>query len=59
MQDLKVLEEAELTIVRREGRERWIHLNALPMKGIHDRWISGYATYAVTILDKLKADLEG
>ncbi|MDZ5450448.1 metalloregulator ArsR/SmtB family transcription factor [Labrys sp. ZIDIC5] len=59
MQHLKVLEEADLVIVRREGRERWNHLNALPIKRIHDRWISGYATQALTILDKLKADLEG
>ncbi len=58
MQHLKVLEEADLIIVRREGRERWNHLNSLPIKRIHDRWISGYASHAVTILDKLKADLE-
>ncbi|MGN8118034.1 ArsR/SmtB family transcription factor [Labrys sp. 22185] len=59
MQHLKVLEEADLIIVRREGRERWNHLNALPIKRIHDRWISGYAAHALTLLDKLKADLEG
>ena len=39
MQHLKVLEDADLVIVRREGRERWNHLNALPIKHIHDRWI--------------------
>ncbi len=59
MQHLKVLENAELIIVRREGRERWNHLNALPIKRIHDRWISGYAAYAVAILGRLKAELEG
>ena len=58
MQHLKVLEEADLIIVRREGRERWNHLNALPIKQIHDRWISQYATHALTILDRLKSDLE-
>ncbi|MGI6854723.1 ArsR/SmtB family transcription factor [Mesorhizobium sp. 1B3] len=58
MQHLKVLEEAELVIARREGRERWNHLNAMPIKQIHDRWISEYATHAVSILDRLKADLE-
>jgi DNA-binding transcriptional ArsR family regulator len=58
MQHLKVLEEAELIIVRREGRERWNHLNALPIKRIHDRWISEYATHALSIVDRLKADLE-
>lgn len=58
MQHLKVLEEAELVIVRREGRERWNHLNSLPIKRIHDRWLSQYASHAVTLLDRLKSDLE-
>ncbi|MGB3874745.1 ArsR/SmtB family transcription factor [Shinella zoogloeoides] len=59
MQHLKVLEEAELIIPRREGRERWNHLNALPIQAIHDRWISQYAGHAMTVLSALQADLEG
>lgn len=59
MQHLKVLEDADLIIVRRAGRERWNYLNALPIKHIHDRWISDYAAHSVTILDRLKTDLEG
>ena len=59
MQHLKVLEEADLIIVRREGRERWNHLNALPIKSIHDRWIGAYAAQAVNVLDAIKRDLEG
>ena len=59
MLHLKVLEEADLVVARREGRERWNHLNALPIKQIHDRWISQYATHAISILDQLKSDLEG
>lgn len=59
MQHLKVLEEAALVVARREGRERWNHLDALPIKRIHDRWIGEYADHAVSILDRLKADLEG
>ena len=58
MQHLKVLEDADLVIVRREGRERWNHLNPLPIKHIHDRWIGPYAAQAVAILDRLKTDLE-
>ena len=58
MMHLKVLEEADLVVARRDGRERWNHLNALPIKQIHDRWISEYATHAMTILDRLKSDLE-
>ena len=58
MMHLNVLEEAGLVVARRDGRERWNHLDALPIKRIHDRWISEYATHAVTLLDRLKADLE-
>src|SRR5690606_6535062 len=59
MQHLKVLEEADLIIVKRDGRERWNHLNPLPIKEIHDRWIGEYAAYAVSKLAALKAGLEG
>ncbi|MBZ9892930.1 helix-turn-helix domain-containing protein [Mesorhizobium sp. BR1-1-6] len=59
MLHLKVLEEADLVVARREGRERWNHLNALPIKQIHDRWISQYAGHALSIIDRLKSDLEG
>jgi DNA-binding transcriptional ArsR family regulator len=59
MQHLKALEAAGLVVVRREGRERWNYLDALPIKRIHDRWISEYASHAVSILDRLKSDLEG
>ncbi|WP_105424561.1 ArsR/SmtB family transcription factor [Neorhizobium tomejilense] len=59
MQHLKVLEEADLVIVRREGRERWNYLNSLPIKSINDRWIGDYAAHAVRLMDRLKSDLEG
>jgi DNA-binding transcriptional ArsR family regulator len=59
MQHLKVLEAADLIIAKREGRERWNYLNALPIKDIHDRWIGPYAAHAVNLLGRLKDDLEG
>lgn len=58
MQHLKVLEGADLIIVQRKGRERWNHLNPLPIKQVHDRWIGPYAARAVDVLDRLKTDLE-
>jgi DNA-binding transcriptional ArsR family regulator len=58
MQHLKVLEDADLVIVRRQRRERWNHLNPLPIKHIHDRWIGPYAARAVELLDRMKTDLE-
>lgn len=59
MQHLKVLEEADLIIVRRQGRERWNHLNAMPIHDIHERWIGPYAAYAVSVIGRLKRDVEG
>ncbi|MCV9999950.1 helix-turn-helix domain-containing protein [Pararhizobium sp. YC-54] len=59
MQHLRVLEAADLVIVRREGRERWNYLNPLPIKDIHDRWIGPYAAQAVNLIGRLKDDLEG
>lgn len=58
MQHLKVLEDADLLLVRRAGRQRWNYLNAIPIKRIHDRWIGDYAAGAVDLLDRLKTDLE-
>lgn len=58
MQHLKVLEDADLVIAKKEGRERWNHLNSLPIKHIYDRWISHYASHALSIIDRLKGDLE-
>jgi DNA-binding transcriptional ArsR family regulator len=58
MQHLKVLEDADLVMAKKEGRERWNHLNSLPIKHIYDRWISGYAGHALSILDRLKGDLK-
>ena len=59
MQHLKVLEEADLVIARREGRERWNHLNALPIQRIHNRWISQYAGHAMNVLEALKGKTGG
>ena len=58
MQHLKVLEDADLLIVERKGRERWNHLNPLPIHDIHERWIGPHAAAATAKLAKLKRELE-
>ncbi|MGV8831083.1 MAG: ArsR/SmtB family transcription factor [Devosia sp.] len=58
MQHLGVLEAAGLVIAERRGRERWNHLDALPIHAIHERWIGPYAAYAAAMLSKLKAQVE-
>jgi DNA-binding transcriptional ArsR family regulator len=59
MQHLRVLEDVGLVIVQRRGRERWNHLDPLPIKHINDRWIGDYASGAVDLLERLRSDLEG
>lgn len=58
MQHLKVLEAADLIVVERRGRERWNHLNPLPIHEIHERWIGPHAALAVEKLAGLKRRLE-
>jgi DNA-binding transcriptional ArsR family regulator len=58
MQHLRVLEDAGLVIPVRRGRERWNHLDPLPIKQIHDRWIGPYAAAVVDRLATLKSELE-
>lgn len=53
LQHLRVLEDAELVTGRKVGRERHLSLAPLPIKRIHDRWISDYARAAVELLDRL------
>ena len=58
MQHLKVLEAADLILVERKGRERWNHLNPLPIHAIHERWIGPHAAYAVEKMAGLNCSLE-
>jgi DNA-binding transcriptional ArsR family regulator len=58
MQHLKVLEKADLVIVKREGRLRWNYINSLPIKELHDRWIGGYADTAIDLLARMKRKIE-
>jgi DNA-binding transcriptional ArsR family regulator len=55
---LKVLEEADLVVVRRSGREKLHFLNPVPIRLIHDRWIDKYTEHHVTALADLKKALE-
>ncbi len=55
---LRVLEEAGLVVTRRSGREKLHHLNPVPIRQIHDRWIDKYTEKHVTTLIDLKRTLE-
>src|ERR1700674_2089146 len=58
MKHLRVLEEARLVVTRRRGREKLHFLNAVPIRLIHDRWVSKYAEPWVASLSDLKTQLE-
>ena len=58
MKHLKVLEEAGLVVTQRRGREKLHFLNAVPIRLIHDRWVSKYAEPMAAGLGRLKHDLE-
>ena len=58
MKHLRILEEAGLVVTRREGREKLHFLNPVPIRLIHDRWITKYAEHRVAALADLKTKLE-
>jgi uncharacterized protein YndB with AHSA1/START domain/DNA-binding transcriptional ArsR family regulator len=58
MKHLRVLEDAGLVVSRRRGREKLHHLNAVPIRLVHDRWVSKYAEPWAAALSDLKQRLE-
>ena len=59
MKHLKVLEEACLVVTKKRGREKLHFLNVVPIRLVHDRWVSKYAEPWAAALTGLKRDLEG
>jgi uncharacterized protein YndB with AHSA1/START domain/DNA-binding transcriptional ArsR family regulator len=59
MKHLAVLEEAGLVKVERRGRERWNHLNTVPIREIYERWISPYQELWAGRLLRLQRAAEG
>ena len=58
MKHLRVLEAAGLVTTRRSGREKLHFLNPVPIRLIHDRWVSKYAEPWTATLAGLKESLE-
>ncbi|MDP9072560.1 MAG: metalloregulator ArsR/SmtB family transcription factor [Actinomycetota bacterium] len=58
MKHLKQLEEAGLVVTRRRGREKLHFLNPVPIRLVHDRWVSKYAEPWAATLSGLKQRLE-
>ncbi|HVE93224.1 MAG TPA: helix-turn-helix domain-containing protein [Actinomycetota bacterium] len=58
MQHLDVLSEAGLVLVRREGRHRFNHLNAVPLREVYERWVSRFGDAAAGRAVALKRYVE-
>ncbi|HEX3267916.1 MAG TPA: metalloregulator ArsR/SmtB family transcription factor [Gaiellaceae bacterium] len=58
MKHLRVLEEAHLVTTRKRGREKLHFLNPVPIRLVHDRWVSKYSEPWAAALSELKTTLE-
>ncbi|MDX6667612.1 MAG: hypothetical protein QOK04_992 [Solirubrobacteraceae bacterium] len=58
MKHLKLLEEAGLVVSKRRGREKLHFLNPVPIRLVHDRWVSKYAEPWAAGLSGLKKGME-
>jgi uncharacterized protein YndB with AHSA1/START domain len=58
MKHLRLLEEAGLVVTKRRGRLKLHYLNPVPIRLIHDRWVSKYTEPWAAALSNLKTRLE-
>jgi uncharacterized protein YndB with AHSA1/START domain/DNA-binding transcriptional ArsR family regulator len=58
MKHLNLLEQANLVVTRRRGREKLHFLNVIPIRLLHDRWINKYTEPWASSLTHLKHTLE-
>jgi uncharacterized protein YndB with AHSA1/START domain/DNA-binding transcriptional ArsR family regulator len=58
MKHLRQLEGAGLVVTKRRGREKLHFLNPVPIRLVHDRWVSKYAEPWAAALSDLKNRLE-
>ena len=56
---LNILEEANLVVTLKRGREKLHFLNSVPIHDIADRWIRKYERGRLKALSNLKKQLEG
>ncbi len=58
MKHLRQLEEAGLVVTKKRGREKLHFLNPVPIRLVHDRWVSKYAEPWAAALSDIKTRLE-
>ncbi len=58
MKHLQILLDAELVIADRQGRQRLLYFNAVPLQLIHERWSGQYQQFWASQLTRLKYAVE-
>jgi DNA-binding transcriptional ArsR family regulator len=58
MKHLAVLEEANLVVARRRGREKLHFLNPVPIRLVYERWVNKYTEPWAATLTGIKRELE-
>lgn len=58
MKHLRVLEEADLVLSEKVGRQRQLHFNPVPIQLIHERWTNAFSQFWSSKLTQLKYKLE-
>jgi len=58
MKHLRLLEDANLILTRKQGRFKYHYLNALPLQELMDRWVAPFLQPQAKALSDLKAKLE-
>ncbi|MEP6801129.1 MAG: SRPBCC domain-containing protein [Acidobacteriota bacterium] len=58
MKHLRVLEKARLVVTKRRGREKIHFLNVIPIRLVHDRWVSKYAEPWAAALTGLRKQIQ-
>jgi uncharacterized protein YndB with AHSA1/START domain/DNA-binding transcriptional ArsR family regulator len=59
MKHLTILHDADLIIVKREGKNRINYINPLPIQHIYERWVKKYEAGWSSYLIKFKNHMEG
>jgi uncharacterized protein YndB with AHSA1/START domain/DNA-binding transcriptional ArsR family regulator len=58
MKHLNILHNANLIIVKREGKNRWNYINPLPIQEIYERWVKKYEAGWSSYLINFKNNME-
>jgi DNA-binding transcriptional ArsR family regulator len=59
LKHVRLLEEAELVLSRKEGRTRHLYFNVVPIQLVYDRWTTRYSAFWSERVADIKTRVEG